>query len=85
MHVRDLGRKIKAQTKGDNNQRAAEARAEVESLLASDHPPLVKEVWRRMRGWYKESINRPLPLAHVNITRMTMERISLYKWVPPIG
>ena len=53
----------------------------MESLLASD-PPLICEAWIRMRGWYKESVNRHPPPSRVALATMTAEREELHRHVP---
>ena len=80
----DLAREIKAAIQGDWRRRMAEAGSAVESLLASD-PPLIRESWIRMQGWYKEEVDRiPLP-SRVSLTTMTAEREHLYWHVPLMG
>ena len=61
--------------------RSAESGADVESLLASD-PPLSKEAWIRMQGWYKYLVEPPPP-ARVTIDGMTEERVAIYFHVHP--
>ena len=50
--------KVWASLKLDHQHRAATLRTEVEATLASN-PPLVKEAWIRMQGWYCEFEDRP--------------------------
>ena len=47
-----LGRSIRAILTTDRRRRTEEAGAEVEALLGSD-PPLHREAWHRIKGWYK--------------------------------
>ena len=55
-----LNHKIKASLKEDRRQRVAKAVSLVDSLLTSDLP-LIREAWIRIRGWYKDAVDRPLP------------------------
>ena len=72
---------IKASLPGDRHHRAAEAGDAAESLLESDLI-LVKELWIRMRVWYKDAV-APSPLARVTIKWLTAYRVELYRLVPP--
>ena len=60
--IRRLGRAIRASLKGDRKRRVEAAGTDVEALLGGDTPN-VKEAWRRMKGWYKATVNRALPPA----------------------
>ena len=64
MHTRiwRLGRAIRASLQGDRKQRVEAVGQEVETLLGED-PPNPKEVWKRLKGWYKAAVNRALPPA----------------------
>ena len=42
---------------GDWQRSTVEAGTVMETLLTSD-PPLIKEAWRQMKGWYKTDTNR---------------------------
>ena len=56
--------------------------AEVEALLIPD-PPLVKEAWIQMRGWYRDvEYCSPTP-SRVTITHMTADILELYRRVTP--
>ena len=57
-----LCRAFRASLKGDRKQRVEAAGTDVETLLGGD-PPNVKEAWRRMKGWYRDAVNRDLPPA----------------------
>ena len=46
-------------------------------------PPLPREAWRRMRGWYREAVNHALPPSRVTLERITVEQKELYRSVPP--
>ena len=63
---------IKAKIQEYRLCRAAEAGYAVESLLASD-PYLIKEVWIRMRGCYKDAIDHPLPPSRVATDQIMAE------------
>ena len=56
----------------------------VDSLFTLD-PPLIREAWIRMRGCYREKLDRPPPPAIVAISNMTAEQVELYRHVPPPG
>ena len=63
--IRNLGQKIRASLNVDMRQYEEETRSAVEYLLASN-PPLFKEWWHQMWGWYKDTMDRtppPLPQA----------------------
>ena len=55
-HIWRLGRAINASFREDSRQWTEEAGAEIERLLGVD-PPLHKEVWQRMKGWYRYEVN----------------------------
>ena len=69
-----LGRAIKASLKEEMRRRAEEVGAEVETLLGSD-PPLRREAWHRIKGWYKAAVGHAPPPA-----RVTLERIMGRGW-----
>ena len=48
-------------------------------------PPLVKESWIWLGGWYCQTKERLPPLAGVNIARMMDEKVELYSRFPPHG
>ena len=48
-------------------------------------PPLIQEVWYRIQGWYKATVDRNPPPARVTLKRIRAERVALYSWVPPPG
>ena len=50
---------------------------EVEKILGSD-PPLHREAWLRMKGWYWDMVDFPLPPTWVTIERIMAERVELY-------
>ena len=56
--VCSLGRKINASIQGGRQRSLAEAGASIESFLVS-YPPLVKEVWIWVQGWYKDAGDPP--------------------------
>ena len=80
--IQRLGRAIVASFKGDRRQQAEEVGKEVETLLGSD-PPLHREAWHRLEGWYWAAVNRAPPPARVTLDRIMMERVDLYIYVPP--
>ena len=79
-----LGRAIAASLKDDRRRRAEEAGVEVETLLGSD-PPLHREDWHRIKGWYRAAVERAPPPARVTLERITAERVELYSYVPTPG
>ena len=81
---RALGRAIKAVLQVYRRIWAAESGSAVESLLASD-PPLIREAWIQMQGWYKDAIEHPPPPSIVSLAKMTGEREELYRHVPSPG
>ena len=56
----------------------------METLLTSD-PPLVKEAWRWMQGWYKTAYNLPPPPVCISLAHITAEQVEVYRKVPPPG
>ena len=49
------------------------------------NPPLDREAWHRIKGWYKATVDRaPLP-ARVTLERIMAEREELYSYVPLPG
>ena len=55
---------------------------EVETLLGSD-PPLHREAWHRIKGWYKAAVDCDPPPAQVTLKRITAERVDFYSHIPP--
>ena len=47
----------------DWKRRAEEVVMAINYMLTSD-PPLIKEVWIQIKGWYKNATNRPPPASH---------------------
>ena len=82
--IRRLGRAIRAGLEGDRKRRVEIAGEEVETLLGED-PPNAKEAWRRLKGWYKATVNRAPPPARATLERITEERVGLYSYVPSPG
>ena len=62
MRLRRLGRAVRANLKGDRKHRVEDAGKDVKALLVED-PLNAKEVWRRMKGWYRAAANRCPPPA----------------------
>ena len=79
-----LERAIKESLREDRQRRAEEAGAELETLMGSD-PPLHREDWQRIKGWYKAVVNCAPPPAWVTLEQITVERVGLYSYVPPPG
>ena len=74
--IQRLGRAISASLQGDRKRRVEIAGQEVETLLAED-PPNAKEAWRRIKGWYKDAVNRAPPPARATLERITSEQVNL--------
>ena len=53
-------------------------------MLGSD-PPLLREAWHWIKGWYKAAVDRAPPPTRVTLERITAERVELYIYVPPPG
>ena len=79
-----LARTIKAGLQGDRCRRATKAGLAVESLLASNFPP-IRKAWIWMRVWYKDAIDCPPPPSRVALATMTAEREELYWHFPSPG
>ena len=48
-------------------------------------PPLHRESWHEIKGWYQAAIGRaPLP-TQIALERITAERVELYSYVLPPG
>ena len=82
--IRRMGRVIRVSLRTDRKWRSEEAWSEVEAMLGSD-PPLHREAWRHIKGWYKAAVDRALPPAWVILEQITSERVELYSYVPPLG
>ena len=79
-----LSRAIKAGIQEDRRRRAAESGSVAESLFASN-PPLNREAWIQMWGWYKDAVDHPPPPSIVALATMTAKREELYLHAPPLG
>ena len=65
----------------DHKKRAADSGSTIESLIMLD-PPLIKEEWFRMWGWYKDAVDRtPLPPPRISLGALMVERVELYIYV----
>ena len=82
--IRRLGRAIKASLRDDRRRRAERTGEEAESLMRSD-PPLHREAWHRIKGWYKAVADRAPPPARVTVNQILAEQVELYSYVPPPG
>ena len=82
--IRRLGRAIRASLQGGRKRRVETAGQKVETLLEED-PLNPKEAWRRLKGWYKSTVNRSPPPARATLERVTAERVDLYNYVPSPG
>ena len=68
----------------DRRRREEEGGAEVEALVGAD-PPLHREAWHRIKGWYKSEVDHAPPPAWVTHDQITAESMELYSNVPPLG
>ena len=68
---------IMASLRDDKQQRSEEAGSEVEVLLGSD-PPLHRETWHRIKGWYQAAVDRDPPPAWVTLEWITEGQVELY-------
>ena len=81
---RSWGRKIGRSLARDRKRRTEEAGAAVEELMKAE-PPLTQEVWHRLQGCYKATVDRPPTPARATLRRVTAEREKMYSRVPPLG
>ena len=56
----------------------------MKDLLTSE-PPLHKEAWYHMKGWYNFAASRVSLPVQLNIERITAERVTLHHHIPPMG
>ena len=82
-HIRRPGCTINASLKEDMRKRTEEAGEEVERFIGAD-PPLHREAWHRMKGWYQATVDCAPPPARVALEWITAERMDLYCHVPPL-
>ena len=82
--IRRLSRAIVASLKEDRRRRVDTVGEEVETLLGVD-PPMPREAWQRLKGWYKATVDRAPPPARATLERITAERVDLYSYVPSPG
>ena len=75
---------INTSLKGDRRQSTEKAGEEVKRLLLLD-PPLHREAWHRMKGWYRSASDRVPPTSRVTLERIRVEQVELYRYVPPLG
>ena len=82
--IQRLGRAIRASRTTDRRHRSEEAGAEVEALVGAD-PPLQREAWHRIKGWYQAAVDHAPPPAQVTLERIKAERVELYSYVSSLG
>ena len=82
--IQRLGRAIRASLQGDIKRRVEIAGQEVETLLGEDLPN-AKEARRRLKGWYKATVNQAPPPAQATLKQITAERVDLYSYVSSRG
>ena len=56
----------------------------MEALLGSE-PPLHRESWHRIKGWYWAAVDRAPPPVQVTLEKITEERVELYSYGLPLG
>ena len=54
-------------------------------MLSGSEPPLHRESWHQIKGWYRAAFNRAPPTGWFTLKRITAERVDLYSYVPPPG
>ena len=67
--------------KAYQQRRVETAGGKIEDLLTSE-PPLHKEVWHHMKGWYKVVDVRASPPARITIKSITAEQVALHHHIP---
>ena len=82
--LRRLSPAIQASLTTDRRRQAEEAGEELEALFGSD-PPMQREAWHRIKGWYKAAFDHAPPPAWVTLERIKAERVEMYSYVPPPG
>ena len=82
--IQSLRRAIVERLKVDRRHWAEESGEAVEKLLGSD-PPLHREAWHRLKGWYQTAVDRSTPPNRLTLERITAELVDLYSYVPPPG
>ena len=80
-HIRRIGHAINASLREDIKRR----KEGVGKEILGEEPPLHKEAWHHMKGWYRAAVKRAPPAAWFNLERITVERMDLYCHVPPTG
>ena len=55
----------------------------MEILLAYPPPPLVKEAWGLIQGWYNMASNHPPNPSRITLAQITEDRVELYRKVNP--
>ena len=56
----------------------------MEGLLGS-YPPIHREAWHRIKGWYRAAVDHAPPPARVTLERITEDQVELYSYVSPPG
>ena len=56
----------------------------MERILNGD-PPLPREAWRRMHGWYISAVDHSPSPAQITLKRITAERVEIYRAITPPG
>ena len=84
MRIWRLSRSITASLKGERRRIVETAGEELEALLGAD-PPMPREAWQRLKGWYKAVVDRAPPPARATLEWITAERVDLYSSVPSPG
>ena len=54
-------------------------------MATGSGPPLHKESWHQMKGFYKATVDRASPPAHITLKQMMAESVDLYFQVSPLG
>ena len=56
----------------------------METLLGL-YPPLRREAWHRLKGWYWDAVDHALPPARVTLKQFTGNQVDLYSYMKPPG
>ena len=83
-NVRQSSQKICMGLSIDRKRRAEEGGRNIDFLILLC-PLIFREALVRMRGWYRDTANRPPPLACVFLETLKAERVELYSHVLPPG
>ena len=84
LRLRHISGHIQVSLREDRMRHDYVVGGEIESLLASE-PPLVRETWIRLKGWYRDASYRSPPPSCITLEASTQYRTDLYYKVPLQG